>query len=93
MSSFEGEHLTNFQKEITENIVLQTEVGKEKEVNEHWTTLRDIIHNSAEVNVGCKKGKTPKKPSVTQEMVQEMEDIGGGGRELTLLLEGRYIES
>ncbi len=44
------------------------------QVNEHWTTVRDIIHNSAEVNVGYKKGKTSKKSWVTQEMVQKMED-------------------
>ena len=70
LGKLEGIHFDNFQKEIEALM----DGNKEKGGNDRWITLKDVSQNSAQTNIGYKKGRTPKKTWVTQEMLQKMNE-------------------
>ena len=46
----------------------------DKSVNERWEILKGVIKESAEKNVGYRRGTKAKKPWVTAEMISKMEE-------------------
>src|SRR6218665_1320293 len=56
---------------------IENKIREQEEITtteERWTALRDIIVEEAEVTIGYQKGQAPRKPWITGEMLQEMEE-------------------
>ena len=61
-----------FQEQIEEEVEKFSQC--DKSVNERWEILKEVIKESAEKNIGYRRGTKAKKPWVTAEMISKMEE-------------------
>ena len=48
--------------------------AENKTVEERWVNLKTCVLESADIAVGCKSGNVARKPCVTDEMLQKMDE-------------------
>jgi len=73
LEHLDREQISQFQEDIDRHID-QREGSEMEKVNDRWNALKNDILQSAETNIGYKKGRTPKKPWVTPEMLHKMDE-------------------
>jgi len=78
-----GPDCEQFQEEITIDVKDHTRGNQQPSVNDRWDSLKGTILKSAQNNIGYKKGRAPKKPWVTNEMIQKMDERRRWKREST----------